>query len=268
MKNFLCFFLFLLIFQNIFSQNIEKINLIFEEISNEENDLVKISLNDSIKMLLKEFFEDEKSFSADFKQVKYIGKITSKDHLINVYTWSILLENSIMFNCVIQQKNGKIDFFEQKNCYKPTENQTVYPHNWYGALYYRLVPFKRNDKTYYLIAGFGQYQPTSKIKVLDVLDLNSDMPIFGHPVFLKNNKIIYSRIVFEYDANSAMHLEYNEKRKRFEFDHLSPMRIENDEVVSFGVDMSVDGYKQSRNYWKFVDDLNVKNKRTKRVKRF
>jgi len=264
MKKVLCFFLFLLIFQNISSQNIEKINLIFEKILNEENDSVKIVLNDDIKTILADFFEDEKSFYADFKQVKYIGKITSKDHLVNIYTWNILLENSTMFNCVIQQKSGKIDFLEQKNCYKPTENQTIYPHNWYGALYYKIVPFKRNDKTYYVLAGYGKYQPSTKIKMLEVLDLHNDKPLFGHPVFLKNNKIALSRVVFEYEANSVMYLEYNEKKRRFEFDHLSPMRVEDNEVISFGVDMSVDGYTQSDDYWKLVEDLNVKNKRTKR----
>ena len=266
MKKILCYFLFLLIFQNTFAQDIEKINLIFEKISNEKNDLVKIALNDTIKTILTDFFENEKSFSTDFKQIKHIGKITSKDNLVNIYTWNILLENSMMFNCFIQQKNGKVDYFVQKNCYKPTENQTIYPYNWYGALYYRIVPFKQGDKTYYLLAGIGQYQPSTKIKVLDILNLNNETPLFGHPVFLKNNKIIYSRIVFEYDANSVMHLDYNEKKRRFEFDHLSPMKIENDEIISLGADMSVNGYKQSGNYWKFVDNLNVKNKRTKKIK--
>ena len=256
----------MLIFQNIFALNIEKINLIFEKISNEENDSVKMILNDSIRAILEDFFEDEKSFSADFQQVKYIGKISSKDNLVNIYTWNILLKNSVFFNCFIQQKNGKNFYFSQKNCYKPTENQTIYTHNWYGALYYQIVPFKQKDKTFYMLAGLGQYQPATKIKVLEVLDLQNDTPLFGHPVFLNDGKITRSRIVFEFDANSAMYLEYNEKNKRFEFDHLSPMRIENDEAVSFGADMSIDGYKQSGDYWKFFDDLNVKNKRTKKAK--
>ena len=268
MKKILCFFLFFLIFQNIFTQNIEKINLIFEKILNEKNDSVKFILNDSIKTILTDVFEYENSFSTDFKQVKYVGKITSKDNLVNIYTWNILLENSTMFNCIIQQKNGKIDFLEQKNCYKPTENQTIYPHNWYGALYYQIVPFKRKYKTYYVLAGLGEYQSATKIKVLDVLDLHNDTLLFGHPVFFKDNKIVHSRIVFEYDANAAMFLEYNEKKKRFEFDHLSPMRIEDDEVIPFGVDMSICGYKQNGDYWKFIDDLDVKNKRTKKVKRY
>jgi len=267
MKKYLCSFLFLLIFQNISSQNIENINLIFEKISNEENDSVKFVLNDSIKTILTDFFEDEKSFSADFKQVKYIGKITSKDHLVNIYTWDILLENSVLFNCFVQQKNGKIDFLSQKDCYKPTENQTISPNNWYGALYYRIVPFKRNDKTYYVLAGYGRYQPSTKIKVLDVLDLHNDTLLFGHPVFLKNNKIANSRVVFEYDANSTMFLEYNEKKSRFEFDHLEPMRVEDEEVLSFAPDTAIDGYKLEGNYWKFIDEVKIKIQKIKGVKK-
>lgn len=266
MKRNLCSLLFLLIFQGIFAQNAEKINMIFEKISNAENDLVKIVLNDSIKTILKDFFEIENSFNADFKQVRYIGKISSTDNLVNIYSWNILLENFSMFNCIILQKNGKIDFLEQKKCYKPTENQTVYTHNWYGALYYHIVPFQRNGKTYYVLAGLCENQSSKKIKVLDVLDLHHDTPLLGHPVFLNGNKIARSRVVFEYDANSAMYLEYNAKKKRFEFDHLSPMRIENDEALSFGSDMSVDGYVKSGDYWKFVEDLNVKNKRAKKGK--
>jgi len=267
MKKYFCLFLFLLIFQNIFAQNIESINRIFEEISNEKNDSVKMVLNESIKEILEDFFESEKSFSADFKQVKNVGKITSKDNLVNIYTWNILLENSVLFNCFVQQSNGKVYYMSQQNCYKPTENQTVSPDKWYGALYYQIVPFKRNNNTYYVLAGYGQYKPSTKMKVLEVLDLQNDTLFFGHPVFVKNSKIAYSRVVFEYDANSVMHLEYNEKKRRFEFDHLSPVLVKEDgEVLSFGSDMSVDGYKLNGDYWKYVDDLDVKNKRTNRVR--
>ena len=266
MKKFFCSFLFLLIFQNIFAQDIENINLIFEKISNEENDTVKMVLNESIKEILEDFFKNEKSFSADFKQVKNVGKITSKDNFVNIYTWNILLEKSVLFNCFIQQKNGKVDYMSQKNCYKPTENQTVSPNNWYGALYYQIAPFKRNSKTYYVLAGYGQYQPETKIKVLEVLDLHNDTLLFGSPVFMKENKIAYSRIVFEYDVNSSMYLEYNEKKRRFEFDHLVPMRVEDGEVVSFGPDTDIDGYKLDGEYWYFVDNLKIKNQITKRVK--
>ena len=265
MKKYFFYFLFLLVSQNISAQNIEKINFILNQIFNEEVDSVKIALNDTLKTVL-EVLLDEESFYADFKNVKYIGKITSKDNLVNIYSWNIPLKDAMFFNCIIQQKNGKFDFLSQKNCYKPSQNQTIYPNNWYGALYYQIVPFNQKNKTYYMLAGVGQYQYATKIKILEVLDFQFDKPSFGHPVFFKDEKITLSRIVFEYDANSSMFLEYNEKKKRFEFDHLSPMRVKNEEVISVGSDMSIDGYKQIGDYWKLVPDLDVKNNRTKKVK--
>jgi hypothetical protein len=266
MKNISIITTFLLININIFAQDINIVNQIFINISKERSDSVKMLMNDSIKQILTDFIENKDAVFSDFKEIKHIGKISSKDNLVTVYSWNIPLQNSSFFNCIIEQAEDNLHYLAQKNPYKPTENQTVYSNNWYGALYYRIVPFKYHDRTLYILAGMGEYRPETRIKMLETLDFIDDKPVFGEPVFFNNKKILLSRVIFEYSRVSSMYLEYNEQKKRFEFEHLSPLKSEDGESEDFFTDMSVDGYKLDDNRWLFVEDLNVKNLKSKTKK--
>ncbi|MDR1542877.1 MAG: hypothetical protein LBS50_00410 [Prevotellaceae bacterium] len=262
MKKSLFIIIFALFCGNIFAQNndFQKINSFFEKIIKEKNDSAKQNLNDSIKLCIERILSEENSFLIDFQAVEYVGRIVSPDNFFNLITWNIPMSNKMLFSGFIQRNDGKIFELKQspKN-EKPSEYQPVNLENWYGALYYKIVPFKQEKRTVYALAAWCRYQNDTQIKLLDVLDFQQDTPIFGLPVFENGNALKF-RAVFEYDFQSAMYLDYNARKKRFEFDHLSPMRLtDNNEVSTFGVDMSVDAYRLKGGKWLLMEDLKVKN---------
>ena len=69
-----------------------------------------------------------------------------------------------------------------------------------------------------------------------------------------------TRAVFEYDAHVVMFLDYEPSRKRFVFDHLSPMKYFEDETVTLGPDMSVDSYVRKSKGWFLKEDLRMRNR--------
>src|SRR5688572_32007912 len=100
------------------------------------------------------------------------------------------------------------------------------PKNWYGAIYYDLVPFKVKGKKYYMLLGFNPGNGLSHKKVIDIVQVMSNgQPRFGAALFEKENKTIY-RYILEYDARAKVSVRYDEKKKMVVFDHLSPVRPE------------------------------------------
>ena len=136
--------------------------------------------------------------------------------------------------------------------------RTIIPMQDDASLYADIVPYKSNSDTYYLLLEWRLYRFNTQFKVIDVLNVNGGMVEFGMPLFY-DKQDHYHRIVLESDREASVSLVYDAKRKRFVFDHLSPMRSNGQRVISFGPDMSVDSYVRKRNGWELKEDVNVKN---------
>lgn len=251
---------------------VEKINTLFEKIIKEENDRNRITLNDSVYAVLEGVLRQNNSFALPFDSVRYIGKVVAADYAVAVYSWMVPLKGQTIYNVVFQKSDGY--FFSMKKISSTegvVEQQLYYTDNWYGALYYDIIPFKVDKQTLYVLLGLRNRQVANQ-KVIDVLNFYDLEPIFGFPVFekkeyseryRKNIKVTRGRVVFEFDSRVAMYLGYNADKKQLEFDNLSPMEIEEGKVVSYGPDFSVNAYRLKSGKWIFVDDIKVQNKATK-----
>lgn len=274
MKNIKIILLFCYFCANLFSQtekiveNQERINSLFDKIISAKNDTVSLICNDSIKLVLDDILQKENSFFVDFENVTHLGKITSSDRQVNIFTWNIPLEARTLFNGFIQLADGTLFTLESKTSFKPLENNQYGTTNWYGALYYGIVPFKNVAKeTCYALAGWSIYKPDTNVKVIDILSFDEEnIPVLGLPQFEVKDEdgnkkdFLKSRIVFEYDSQTVMYLEYNTQKKRFEFDHLSPMKVIDGKIISYATDLSIDGYKFKKDKWFYLDDLKFKNR--------
>jgi hypothetical protein len=275
MKNIKITLLFCFFSVNLFSQtekiveNQDKINSLFDKIISAKNDTVSLICNDSIKFILDDILQQENSFFVDFENVMHLGKITSSDRQVNIFTWNIPLKDKTLFNGFIQLADGTVFVLENEAPFKPLENNQYSATNWYGALYYGIVPFKNVEKNIcYTLIGWSIYKPDTNVKIIDILSFDEkNIPVLGLPQFEVKDEdgnkkdFLKSRIVFEYDSQTTMYLEYNTKKQRFEFDHLSPMKVIDGKIISYAADLSIDGYKFKKNKWLYLDDLKVRNRR-------
>jgi hypothetical protein len=277
MKIFKITLLVLLSFSlNIFSQSESikkkqsKINQLFNQIIKERNDDISVSCNDTIFGLMEEILKSDSSFYFDYQEIEHIGKITSQNKRINIFTWNIPLRTGMLFRGFIQCSNGNIFPLKQENTFKPSETEQYNYENWYGALYYEIVDFQIDDITYYALLGWSVPNTKNHIKLIDILSIKDNIPMFGLNIFddEKREEDFYtmangmlksrSRAIFEYDANSTMLLVYNSKNKQFEFEHLSPMQVINEQIVSYGADLSTDIYKLKKGKWVYKSNVRIK----------
>ncbi len=126
---------------------------------------------------------------------------------------------------------------------------------WYGALYYKIVPFENGNKTEYLLLGWDGGTTGSNFKIMDVLVLGKRSVRFGSPVFITNNKL-EKRIVFEYSNQAVMNMRFEEKYGRVVMDHLSPEAPSLEGLYSYYVpDLSYDSYAYNGAYWVLTEDV-------------
>ena len=125
------------------------------------------------------------------------------------------------------------------------------PDNWYGALYYNFVPFKRNEKQYFILFGYDAHKENIKRKVADVLYMENGEFHFGYPVFkLEEESSLKSRLFFEYGVQSNFSLNYNPSSELIIRDHLMPIHgsMPGQSLVNVA-DGTYVGYEYKDDHW-------------------
>ncbi|MBQ3634271.1 MAG: hypothetical protein II951_01455 [Bacteroidales bacterium] len=137
------------------------------------------------------------------------------------------------------------------------EQSTLSNKAWYGALYTKIVPFKKGRKQYYLLSGFKSVDPQVKTRVLDVMQVNGSNVTFGYAVF-KHPKSTYKRRVFKYSARASMNVFVDEQSGMIVFDHLEPSDpLLTGQYSYYGPDLSYDAYLYDDGVWKFQTDIQI-----------
>lgn len=240
----------------------EKLNSYFNEIDLSENDSITYSINEKIKQEVMEFAETDSNFYKISINCSRIGSVISPDSKLKIISWNYKLQdNGFAYEAVIikntKKKKPKVKVWSisSKEAFKPTENKIYNSKNWYGALYYNIIPWRGN----YLLLGYSTYNNISKVKVIEVLKLEKKRPTFGEKVFKKENKT-FSRMVFEYSYMANMSLVYNSETKEFIFDHLSPEEPSMKGLYQYyGPDFSVDVLQENRKFWEYKSDVDKRN---------
>lgn len=234
---------------------------LFNRVKQAQNDSSRRLLNDSITDELSRTLTLPDAFTYAFDSVSYLGKVLGTDKKIRVYTWDIPLERGFLYNCAIQKNDGSVFWLHQRDTtYMPDKKSVIYPANWYGALYYKVIAYKYRHQNVYLLVGISRYRRETNVKMVDVLSFDkTGHVVLGMPIFHGRENEISDRLVYEFDWETDMHLDYNRRRHRLELDHLSPMRHIAADEMTFGPDMSVDGYVRKRHGWFYRSDLHVRN---------
>ncbi|MDR1678992.1 MAG: hypothetical protein LBR81_04360 [Prevotellaceae bacterium] len=270
----------------IISENLPKheqeLQALFNRLLKEDtNDSMRIAINEEIRTKLHASLRERGSFLYGFDSLSSLGKIYSNDYNLRIYTWACELEDlSYRFYGFIQDFDDEkiYPLMQNSAVYLPAPDRPIAFNRWYGALYYNAIKVQSGDFPVYILLGWSQPNPNTKMKVMDVLDFGNERLVLGSPIFkgiAKKGKDY--RLLFTYCSELNMSLNYEEKQKRFVFDHLTPMTTDRGtnpatgETITEnrgcnGPDMSYDALQQKRKNWfskKFIwvlkRDVNVTN---------
>lgn len=243
--------------------------LVLDSLRNAQTDRDKIAINERLKNQMSECLANKEAFLYPFQKLKSIGFVDSPDGLLRIVNWNIeLSEQTQKYVCFVLHKtikNNQIDITElidteQNSVYRP--EGVIEPQNWYGALYYKIIPIQKGSKTVYTLLGWDGNNSLSNIKIIESLYFSGKTPKLGSPIF-KTPEGTVKRVIFEHTKKSSMSLRYESENKRLIFDHLSPEVPSLKGYYSFyAPDLSYDAFLLDGNRWVLKEDVIGLNKAT------
>lgn len=185
---------------------------------NGENFAVKNAANKKFINIFNRALNEQNSFNYSFDSLINISRIVSPENNFRIFTWAILDDKGIYKSygyiqiCSDKKKTNKIIYLNDKrDSIEKPENLILTGKNWYGAIYYKIIPNKYKKNRYYTLLGWQGNNMISRKKIIDVLTFDSNyIPSFGASVF-KTQRTEPKRIIFEYSAQAVMSLRYEQQ---------------------------------------------------------
>lgn len=215
--------------------------------------------------------ENDWAFDYPFHALQSVGKITSEDREVRIFSWNVQWENnSHAYHAYILKKHRRrkeehiVTKLKDNSQQLPPEPQEMLDaENWYGALYYDIIQVEKGRKMYYTLLGYDAKNTRSTVKLIDVLYFTGNTPRLGYPLF-ETEEGFKHRVFFEHAAKTVMTLRFDHERNMIVFDHLSPESPGLKEFREYYVpDMSYDAYSFENNKWNLKEDIIAVNKGTK-----
>jgi hypothetical protein len=289
MKIFLFFALFVLLLftESIYSQSVDNSSGIQDSLS-KLSSLIWKQKTDSGRLHANLTFFNEfqsalnkcsPSSGISLDSIKGVTHVTSEDRLMQIFTWNIPFSDGsnkyFGFIKLMTDTCRIIPLKSNEYQYDDLSSVQLNPANWYGALYYKLIPVEINGRKAYTLLGWDGNTSASNRKLIDIIQIDQNgNVIFGLPVF-KTDKGIKSRVVMEYaeKANMVLHYDYQayliQKGKKVKkvpswmivMDRLVPMDPSMKGYYKYYVPSgdTYDGYIFKDGFWILVEDIDVGN---------
>jgi hypothetical protein len=237
---------------------------------NAPNNQTRTKANEAFTKAFRVILSQGISYNYNFDSVPSIGDLRSPDNAFRMITWNLPFNDGTHeYYSFVQVNNSKkkkvnditlIQLYDKSSSITKAEKKVLSDKKWFGALYYKIIPIKNGNKTYYTLLGWdGNDQFTSK-KLIDVMYFSGKQIKFGAPIF-KQDRGQPKRVIFELSTEAIMSVRYFEKEKQIVFDHLSPMRDDLKGIRQYYVpDMSFDAYELRKGKWVYLSDLDARNK--------
>lgn len=231
-------------------------------IGDADTDAARDSASASVKKELGLILNSDSAMTASFTDVP-ISHVDAPDGIFRLFTWNVRhSDGSFLYEGYLlvpgRKKHALYELRDMTDHITKASTAQLTPENWYGALYYAVVPVKRSGKTYYTLLGWKGFSHVETRKVIEVLSLGSAMPKFGAPLF-PAERHRDQRAIFAYTAQSSMQLKWAPERKAIVLDHLSPTRPEFAGQPAFmAPDLSFDSYTWDKDHWQLERDIDLR----------
>jgi len=174
-------------------------------------DSAKISASGRFAGLLEARFQEDAAYvfrpGSDFR----LSCLAPADSSFLVYTWSIPLSAGIFFydGFLVGKRKSASIVYRFQNHAGTIENPEILrltAGNWYGGVYYSLIPHSFNKTTFYILLGWDGGDYLVKRRFIEILWFDaSGLPVFGKQIFSDSRKF---RVVFAYNRQAFFSLKY------------------------------------------------------------
>lgn len=203
------------------------------------------------------------SFYYPFDSLYTISKLYAPDSSFRIYTWQMIInENIIRQHGAIQMRtgDGSLKLFPLIDKSDVTINipDTVAGNTgWMGAVYYKIIQKKFQNKNYYTLLGFDENNIRTTKKLIEVLYFPKGQPVFGGRYFNAGglSKQVNARYIMEYKKDASPRLTWDPELDMIVVEHLISESGEPAKKWTMIGDGDYDGFKWTNGSWTFVNKL-------------
>jgi hypothetical protein len=269
----------------------DSLSSLHSKIVKAKDDSTRQFLNVIYRNTLKRAIEAPGSYSFPFDSLKSLSKLTSPDGAFRIYNWNLpLTDGSNRYFCFFQIRNTKnknsyriLELTNRSDSIPDPEHVALEIKNWYGALYYKIVPEKTGSNTIYTLLGWEGKNPSENQKIIEILTFdNKGLPHFGKKIFNKYLEGKNLRVIFKYSPLATMVLRFedqsiskgkkwNSRTHRFDESHTEASLIVCDRLVTVdaiegkGIVIApagdvYDGFIFENGRWNFLQAVDARNR--------
>jgi hypothetical protein len=248
----------------LIEQREDTLSMLLTSLRSFQKDKQKDSANSIFKAYLRKTLDLPEAFSYSFSKLNTVGFVDSPDGEVRIVNWNIEQQDQTQkYHCFVLKKTKSgisvSELIENPET-SPRPDGILEAGNWYGALYYKIIPKEKGSKKMYVVLGWDGNNSASTIKLIDVLYFAGSTPKLGSPVF-KLNGTTAKRIFFEHSKKVSISVKYEPEYDRIIYDHLSPETPALAGFYSFYVpDLSYDALYFKDNKWILKEDVIGVNK--------
>ena len=244
--------------------------ILYKAISNIETDKERRKANEAFTKALIHYSHKD-LFNAPFDTLrKTISILDAPDNSFRLITWTVYYLKGVydFYGFILYKQNDSIVSYtltdNSAKMLKPEELTTTNA-DWYGALYYKIIKSGTTEDPYYVLLGWDGNDLFTNRKIIDALWFDENyLPNFGKPVFQFKNDDLRQRVIFEFAETASMEVRYEAKYNMIVFDHLSPDKPEKEgHRDNYGSDFSFDALKYDDFKWTLIEDIDIRNAKTK-----
>lgn len=206
------------------------------------------------------------SFQYPFDSIKNISRLYAPDSSFRVFTWQVVKDETLARRhgaIQVRTQDGSLKLFPliDKTMLIGSQLDTVTsPESWIGAIYYRIIKTRHENRDYYTFLGYDENTMRSTKKRIEVMYFDaSGKPVFGGPFFSFQEdtlkKPVQSRFWIEYKKEGNARMQFDEDLDMIVYDHLIPENGEKDKRYTYIPDGDYEGFKWKNGKWVHVDKV-------------
>ena len=201
------------------------------------------------------------SFDYPFPRLESVAISYPADSSFRIFSWQLKInDGEFKYFGAIQWNQPDLKLValaDRSDELTDPERTVLKPGNWYGAVYYNILPFKLADQSpAWLLFGYDSYAVNDRRKVIDVIRMEQGNPVFGAPVFKIDKNLSKSRLIYQFSADAVIRVNYDEVEKMIICDHLTSQKGHlPGQGMTMVPDGSYEGYKFEKGYWKYIEEV-------------
>lgn len=244
------------------SELITAANAALERIAGADTDAARDSASQALDGTLRTLLERDDALTLDLTTLR-MSRVDAPDGRFRLLTWNVpQADGSHRYHglLLVQDRKRRVvhELQDRTRSIEQPERRSLPVDQWYGALYYQVIPTRKGGRTWYTLLGWKGHSAVETRKVIDVLSFRGAVPQFGAPLF-GEGRMRDLRRVYGFSFQNTMSLKWDAAGQRIVLDHLSPTKPELAGQPAFmGPDLSYDAYVWDKDHWRFERDVDVR----------